>query len=359
MKDPLMIPKEVASTMETIRSKRGIPQIIEGGEGRIQQLLRVPVFSLLLFFFMAASPLAPDQDILFIPHAEESRSGPPSLAFTADGTGWVAWPACQNGEIKLAVAVNRKDGWAQVTSPDPGDGPQIDPQWADGPNRPENPDLVYSIFENGMWKIRYVSYRGRSWSKPYDLGRGIHPAAASSREGIWAAWEDDGRIMIRKKSGFSWEPDSVCLSPDPEFEEYFSHPRLAGGPGGDVWLAWSAARKGYQSVRVKRMDKAGYPELTVDDGSGVNRDPAVSVDSEGRAWIVYESLAPAGEDVAGPDETGRPLYLLDRPYRVEFPSRILRVTDGRSWWVPAKPATPAPGLVPGVFCSSRGTVWLV
>jgi hypothetical protein len=320
---------------------------------------RTPIFCLFLFLSTAASAPAPDQGIRFIPHPEESRSGPPALIFTADGTAWVAWPAFQKGEIRLAVAKNMKKKWSQAAPPDPANGPQIDPQWADGPHRPENPDLVYSVYEDGVWKVRHVSHEGRGWSGPCELGRGIHPAAVSSREGIWAAWEDDGRIIFKKKSGVSWERDFASLSPDPEAGESLSNPRLAAGPGGEVWLSWSAARKGYQSVRVKRIDKEGHPELTVDDGSGVNRDPALSVDAEGRAWIVYESLTAAGETGAGTDETGRPLYLLDRPYRVEFASRILRVTDGKNWWIPAEPGNPAPGLVPSVLCSSRGVVWVV
>ncbi|MDH4273313.1 MAG: DUF3604 domain-containing protein, partial [Candidatus Aminicenantes bacterium] len=312
-----------------------------------------------LFLWIAAAASSWNPEILFIPHPEESRNGQPSLAFAADGTAWLAWPTFRGEEIRLTVSSNRAGHWTQTAPPDSSPGAQIDPQWADGPGMFEIPNLVYSAFVDGVWKIRHVSHHGAGWSEPFELGKGIHPTAAASRGGIWAAWEDDGRIVIRQMAAGAWEEDFVCFLPDPASGEYLSSPRLASGAGGEVWLAWAAARKGYQSVRVKRIDKPGFSELTADNGSGVNRDPGISVDLEGRVWIVYESLAEENASSVRPAGTQKPVYILDRTYRVEYPSRVLKVTDGKNWWLPPEPEAPASGLMPRLFCSSRGIVWLV
>lgn len=307
----------------------------------------------------AATTVSPNREIRFVPHPEESRSGQPALSFTADGTAWIAWPKFQGEEIRVAVSSSREGRWSQITQPDPSSGAQVDPQWADGRGALENPNLIYSVYADGEWKIRHVYLRAGNWSKPFELGKGIHPAATASGGAIWAAWEDEGKIILKRKAGDAWEQDSVSILPDSALGEYLSHPRLACGPGGAVWLAWAAARREYQSIRMKRVDKPGYPELTADDGVGVNRDPSISVDEEGRAWIVYESLTEASAEVGSSGETRRPLYILDRTYWVELSYRVLRVTDGKNWWIPTAPKSPALGLMPCLFISSRGIIWLV
>jgi hypothetical protein len=329
------------------------------GKSNLRPARKRKLFWLGLFLWTAAAALSQNPEILFIPHPQESRNGQPSLAFAGDGTAWLAWPTFRRGEIRLAVSLLRAGRWSQTVPPDSSPGAQIDPQWADGPGMFEIPNLVYSAYVDGEWRVRQVVHQGAGWSEPYELGKGIHPTAAASREGIWAAWEDDGRIVIGHLNAGSRAKEFECIRPEPASAEYLSYPRLASGPGGEVWLAWAAARRGYQSIRVQRIDKPGYSQLTVDDGSGVNRDPAISVDSLGRVWIVYESLGEESVPSVGPAGTRTPVYILDRTYRVEYPSRMLRITDGKNWWVPPTPEAPDPGLMPNLICSSRGVVWLV
>jgi hypothetical protein len=63
-------------------------------------------------------------------------------------------------------------------------------------------------------------------------------------------------------------------------------------------------------------------------------------------------------DEANWEGSGRPVYQLDKLYGVDNPSRVLRVTDGKRWWKAEPPRDPAMGLMPVVFCSSRGPVWV-
>jgi hypothetical protein len=312
----------------------------------------------LLVWIGAATP-SPAQEVLYVPHPEESRSGQPALTFASDGSAWLAWPSFSRGEIRIRVSSYHAGRWLQRMPPDPSAGAQLDPQWAGGPGRWESPNLVYSVCADGIWKIRHVVPDGAGWSRPFELGKGIHPTAAVSPGRIWAAWDDEGRIVVRRMVDGRWEEKTDLILPDETAGESLSDPRLASGSGGEVWLAWAAARKGYQSIRMKRIDSPGMRELTADDGSGVNRDAAISVDAEGRAWIVYESLAEESAPSVQSPGNRKPVYILDRTYQLEYPSRVLRVTDGKNWWIPPDPTEPAAGLLPGVFCSSRGVVWLV
>ncbi len=328
----------------------------DGGAIRHRQKRRF--LWLLPVFFVAAGTVRRNAELHFVPHPQESRSGQPVLSFAADGTACLAWPMFLDGEIRVAVKTGRGEDWSPVTWPDPSPGAQSDPQWASGPAPPKDPNLVYSAYSAGRWTVRHSYCPSGRWSPPVELGEGIRPTAASTGKAIWAAWEDDGRIAIRRKTAGSWEEETILLSPDLSLGESLSDPRLASGPGGEVWLAWTASRRGYQSVRLKRIEAPGAPELTVDDGVGINRDPSISVDAEGRVWIVYESLARRSDSVLGSIEATQPIYILDRTYRVEFPSRVLSVTDGQRWWSPPLSQAPAAGLLPSLFCSSRGAVWL-
>jgi hypothetical protein len=170
---------------------------------------------------------------------------------------------------------------------------------------------------------------------------------------------DRNKIKISK--GLEEIQDSEFLVLKPESPQVtFSHPHLASGSDGEVWIVWSAAQYGYQSVLLRRLDKSGSRTLIVDDGSGVNRDPRISVDSRGYVWIVYESLQSNPENDRKPrEEKNNPVYILDRGFVVENPSSVLRITDGVKWWGTKESHDPALGLMPNVFCSSEGTVWLL
>jgi hypothetical protein len=176
---------------------------------------------------------------------------------------------------------------------------------------------------------------------------------------LWIAWEMDGQIYLNPDGGTENNGTLRIIKPEHSGIS-FSSPCLAAGKGGEVWMTWTAARLNYQSVLIQRIDGANDPVLIADDGAGINRNPRLSVDNKGRAWVVYESLSDRLDSGAESwEQTGRPVYQMDKVYGVENPSRVLRITDGKKWWTAEAPQNPAMGLMPAVFCSSSGPVWIV
>jgi len=315
-------------------------------------------FPLLLYaFILSCSGFGLCSDGTSLHPPQGSRSSRPDLAFARDGTLWVAWSSYQGGRFRLAVSCLPPGGrWTEVSYPDPQPTDQVDPCLVMDPGG--GIVLFYASFEGRRWRINRTSHLREGWQMPVVVGEGIHPTAIMSEGKLWTAWENDGNLFLVQTSGSEHNPHPLSLVPDHPLRAY-SSPVLASGSG-VVWLAWTCAQPGYQSVLLRRMDGEHHPPLVVDDGSGINRNPQLSVDQLGRAWVVFESLQHRpGKGTETWKSSGRPVYELDRVYGVEFPSRAVRVSDGRDWWIPAAPTDPAPGLAPSLICSSRGTVWVV
>lgn len=304
--------------------------------------------AVLLSVCALASPMTVDQ--VSVP--QDSRNDSPTLAFSRDGTLWLAWSSLQDGKRRLAVASRKGDEWSAIAYPDESDTEQLEPVFAFASDRP--PCLVYTAYDQEEWNIRMVEKGEGGWKKPASLGHGVEPTAAAVPKGCWIAWIDDPDIVMLSPDG-----EKTVLKPGGHFSR-LSHPVLVGGPDGSVWLAWDAAQPGYQSVRVKRLDKAAGATLVADSGTGVNRHPRLSVDAKGRVWLVFESLLPSEDPRAGTSGTGNgPVYEYERRYTVTKPSMAVLVTDGEIWMKPQEPTAPAFGLMPSLIASGEGTVWLL
>jgi hypothetical protein len=311
----------------------------------------------LVLVLALASPSLGGQDVSVLPTAEDSRNNSPALHCESGGTKWLAWATFRNRRFRMAIRSRLSGGWSEETYPDSSDTDQIAPFWITGDSVP--PSLLYSAFDGKSWTIRMTCKNGQNWSEPAVLAPGTHPSGCMVDRRLWMAWESEGAIHYTKGRGTSFEGPSRSIQPDSQ-GGYLMSPVLCPGPRGEVWLAWSTARLGYQGVRLRRIDEAGHPVQTVDDGSGINRHPQTSVDADGRLWIVFESMrAIPRAERAATAEAGYPIYVYDRTYMVNFPSATVRVTDGEHWWVPEQPRDPAPGLMPSVLCSSKGAVWLL
>jgi hypothetical protein len=290
-----------------------------------------------------------------IPLPEGSRNDQPQIVFSPDGTLWAAWPCFLDGRFHVAVARRRAGTWSPVPRPVSSPDDQIQPVLA--PRAPQGVSLLFTALSDKGAEVSLIEHDGSSWGEPVALGPGTRPAAAFDGRRLWTAWQSGGGILFRP-AGSSPRPLS-----QPAAESGAAAlltPVLAAGPEGAVWLACSLSRPGGQSILLRRIDRDGSPLLRVDDGRGVNRDPRLSIDRGGRVWIVYEKLIPFESPTGSTwDHSGRPVYLMDRGYRVEYPSRTIRVTDGEKWWTPVEPERPAAGLMPAVYCSSAGPVLLI
>jgi len=315
---------------------------------------------LLLSIFISSQIGAKPLNIEVLTVPEDSRSGPPAITFSEDGTLWAAWPSYQSGRIRLATAFRSKGKWSSIVYPDPSSFDQMEPQWIFIKNN--NPELIYTIFDGSETKICRIICLGKKWTSPQVLGNGSNPAVAVSGDKCWLAWENDSGIAVltlngRQKKSETFAP--YIVSPE-KSSQSFSHPVLAAGPAGEIWLAWDAAQLGYQSVLLQRIDKPGNPRIVVDDGTGINREPKISLDATGRIWIVYEELQPLDEYEQKPaDKNDWPTYIYDRVYLVKPPSMAMRIYDGTDWWRPEVTADAASGLVPNLLCSQDGGVWMV
>lgn len=297
------------------------------------------------------------QAVETIPLPENSRNQSPVICFTSDGTLWSAWPSFQEGRFRLAVCSKQEDRWGEITYPDQTLEDQTEPVWIPGDG--DLPRLVYSAYSRGRWAIREMQKTATGWSDPALIGEGTSPSAIRAGNTVWIAWEDKGRILVKRQTGNTWDNEPEPIFPEQETGA-LSSPTLCAGPAGEVWLAWTIAQIGYQGVRLQRIERPGQPVFVVDDGSGVNRHPQLSMDTEGRIWIVYENLSAVERNLRSEMEENKyPVYVYDRTYHAHFPAATVRITDGENWWVPEKPLQPAPGLMPTVHCSRNGNVWLL
>lgn len=315
-----------------------------------------------LFFciFIANQVSAKTNNIEVIRVPEDSRSSPPAIHFTEDGTLWTAWPSYQSGRLRLATAFRSQGEWSDIFYPVSSTQDLLAPLWI--PRRDNVPDLVYTVFDGKEEKVCRITRRNKKWTAPKVLGVGANPAVTVAGDAIWIAWENDTGIIvlnIDSSGNQTAAPTQNVIRPEGAGNS-FSHPALASGPEGAIWLAWDAARIGYQSVLLQRIDKPDCPQIVVDDGGGINREPRISLDSVGRVWIVYEELMPLGEYATKPKNKDHwPTYIYDRTYLVNPPSLAVRVTDGKKWWRPETSTDAAPGLVPNLLCTRDGSFWLV
>jgi hypothetical protein len=127
--------------------------------------------------------------------------GSPSLVFDADGVAWVAWASATSAES--ALYVSRWTGYAWSA-------PLAVPAGETAPN--QQPVL-----------------------------------AAAPGGGLWLAWVgfdgNDDEIYAAFWDGQAWSEPQRVSSDDADPAAYDSQPRLAVGPDGTAWLAWTSYQK--------------------------------------------------------------------------------------------------------------------
>lgn len=316
---------------------------------------RLVLFFLGFFFLQFGFGKAQDIDFVIMP--EYSRNDSPVLAFLSDDTLWLAWSSYQAGHSRLAVCSRKRGKWTVIEYPDVSPSNHLEPQWAMGYR--QKPCLIYTVYDGSQWTVCQVVRGEQGWGEPQILGQGIYPTSAIFGNQKWVAWNNEGKIIIQRDQRLKTKSQLIVLNPVNSFTVY-SHPQLQAGPEGEVWLVWTASQYGYQSVLLKRIDKENHPILVVDEGSGVNRNPQISVDIKGRVWVVYEALeCDLDLNRYNSEQKEKSIYMLDKGYSVRNPSQVVVATDGKEWWRPVQPSDSAFGLMPNILCSKNGTVWLL
>lgn len=196
----------------------------------------------------------------------------PTLTVDGSGRRWLAWIAYDEVATRDRLRVVCLDDPSSAVKEIATAREQVDPVLttdADGA-----PLLFWCAPEGGNWDV---------WS------------ARRTDDG----WDGPARITHAEGSDF--------------------HLDVARGVDGEIWLAWQAFRNGNSDVRVRKRFKDGRwsREFPVASSPANDWEPSVSVASDGRAWIAFDSYRNGNYDV----------FLTDA--RIDSPAGDLRRGDVR------------------------------
>ncbi len=261
---------------------------------------------------------------------EEYEDDEPSMARLPDGTLAVAWVAYRDRADHVMLRVRREGAWgeAQEVSPAGGD------YWrtsmaADAEGRLW---VFWSQRDGTAWLLRGRMLEGDAWSDPFTVstsGSNTFHRAASTVDGnvavVWQSADGEGRqgqsdIWLRIWDG-SWRaPLQVSDSPANDWE-----PQVAGGPDGQVHVAWDSYHAGNYDIFYRAYTTRGLGEIEqVTSSPRFQAHANVAVAPDGTPWLAWdESGVNWGKDQG---------YLVTPPLAVplhqERSIRIVKRTGG-------------------------------
>lgn len=184
--------------------------------------------------------------------------------------------------------------------------------------------------------------------------RVVHaPAIAVDGEGlVWVFWgeTDTGDDTVDLKSGSwsesgGWKPAEVIA--DTDAAEAF----LDAGTDseGRVWVAWQSLRAGEGDIflRYRKKDQTWSQEIAVSEQKGGDWAPDLAFDTEGNAWVIYDSsrgnefnlylakVTPSGDVKEFP---------IGHSESYEARGSLVASADGKGFWVAAERGKPRWGL---------------
>lgn len=316
----------------------------------------------------------------------------PALLRARDGTYWLAWVAYQTvrragpyleGADRVMVA-SSEDGriWsrpAAVTAP--GDHFRV----ALGEDAEGRIVCVYSLQKelgSGNFDLYAVPVDDAGGSEPVQLTDDPRPDAfhdlGTAGDGtlflVWSGFRDapDGGlhqsdILLRRFDGTAWGPElNLTGSPEDDWE-----PAVAVDSAGRAWIAWDSYRKnGYDLLMRSVTSSSEGPTTEISSTPFAEMRADVAVDSADRVWVSWEEGSVNwGKDYGYGNARHRiNLKKGSRLYDPRGP-RLARVAvlESGQWMQPAQaPASAAPKyLNPALFQNPRlatdgdGNVWVL
>ncbi len=187
----------------------------------------------------------------------------PDIATGLDGSAWAVWTSYAGGRDEIHLA-----RFASVDS-----APRASAQ--------------------GVWHT-YTPVPGVSG----DVWR---PRVGVESDGtVWVVWSQQVRgnwdLYAAALRGDAWLKP-VRLTSDPEVD---FNARLARGPDGRLWVVWQGVRNGISSIFLSRRAPQGdgwTAEVRVTQGRANDWNPAIAVDSAGRARVVWDTYRNGNYDV--------------------------------------------------------------
>ncbi len=229
----------------------------------------------------------------------------PQIALAPDGNAWLAWVADAGEDWEILASRWNGQSWgppALVFS-----NPE---RWDTSPSLTFDAEgtawLAWASSTGSDDTLHLSHWTGHGWSNPASVPAGD---AVSHRQptlvatpggGLWLAWVGfdgiDDEIYAAFWDGVAWSAPMRVGADDARPEDYDTQPRLAIGPGGDVWIAWIGHQALYDTeVYVSRWDGAHWSvqqQANADD-STPDVSPTLAVDAQGRVWLAWQGWADA------------------------------------------------------------------
>ena len=295
----------------------------------------------------------------------------PSIASSPDGSLWVAWISFDGSRDDIAIRHRRVHGsWQNLQWVPGSDGDNWAPQVSvDGANRVW---VVWSLQVEGNWDIyaRRFDPEESRWSQLEQLSSDplpdIHPRVSSDGQGgaalAWQGFRTTGAgtgsdIFLRVLKGDQWT-DAVQVTRDAANEW---EPAVAVDSEGVAWIAYDSYRQGNCDVFLARVARGEVTEsaIPVAVTPRFEARAAVAVDTAGRVWVTWER---------GPSNWGKDLarilpdFSLDNTLGSPRTAEIAYYQGGR-WREPKKPLSRAyddsDTYHPRVFSDGSGSVWVL
>lgn len=316
----------------------------------------------------------------------------PALLRTRAGEHWLAWISYRTvrrdgdyleGADQVVIARSR-DGriWSEATAvTPPGDHFRV----ALGEDQQGRIWCVYGLqvdLGSGNFDLYGRAFADGGWSEPVQLTSDRRPDAfhklSAATDGalnlVWAGFRDSdggGRsqsdILLRRLSGPEWGPEmNLTASPEDDWE-----PDIATDSEGTAWIAWDSYRSNGFDILMRSVTERGVgPVIEVSATPFAEMRASVAVDGADRVWVSWEEGSPNwGKDFGYQNPRHRiNLKPGSRLYNPRNP-RLPRVAalDGGSLLQPARPVTEsAPGFLkdelfqnPRMAVDGDGNAWVV
>jgi lysophospholipase L1-like esterase len=226
-----------------------------------------------------------------------------ALALGPDGLPWAVWAASQGDDTDLFYSRWADGGWLPARPVLSRSGTwEANPSLAfagDG-----TPWLAWSSAQSdGSSWLSMSRWTGRRWSEPEVIP--TRPStfprqpslAAAPDGGLWLAWVGhdgtDDEIYASRWDTQGWTTPQRVGYDDDSPEAYDTHPRLAIGPQGEVWLVWvSSQGLFHDAIVASRWEGESWsPEQRASARDGLaNVWPSVALDAQGQPWVAWQRL---------------------------------------------------------------------
>jgi hypothetical protein len=160
-----------------------------------------------------------------------------------------------------------------------------DSTWAVEIARIEDDAHNLTALAPGAWSWRVPAWlrMGAPLSAVEGATHAASPKLASGSEGVWAAWEEDGKVRTRRWSGSAWEDrGSLPVSGSG------ASPALVAAASGMPWLALTDASGATPALRVFRWEGAAWTEVGTGPTVNSGAHPSLALDASGAPVLVAE-----------------------------------------------------------------------